>query len=175
MPDQGNLPTHCFHPWLPLRGFKAYRIERGVPAAVSFARRDIYQVCLVTATRNVCYSGEGADCNGHVLVFTSPNGATNWGSNSVTRAGYACLFTSEFLRKHPPLMSLLQSPLFGVGDVVVYPLNQAQANSMATLFGHILFAQSSDYVFKHELIANCLLLLGHEAVKRQPSPTGYGF
>jgi hypothetical protein len=172
MPDQGNSPNHCFHPWLPLKGFKAYRIEHGVPAAVSFARRDIYQVCLVTAKSRVCYSEKETEGNGHVLVFTKPNAAYSWGSNSQGQPGYNCLFTNEFLSKHPRLMSLLTSPLFGLGDIVVYPLTRAQNKSMAAIFQQILGAQDSHYVFKHELIVDCLYWLTHEALKMQSPANG---
>ncbi len=86
--------------------------------------------------------------------------------------GYSCLFTEAFLSRHSHLANFLQSPLFGLGDIAVCPLTRRQHQRVAAIFGQILLAQDSDYVFKHELIGNCLQVLIHEALKRQPSEKG---
>lgn len=174
MPDQEVLPTHFFPSCLPLKGFKAYQLERGVAAAVYFARRDLYQICLVNATSKVYYPpGVETAITGNVLVFAGPHAVYSWERISPAQSGYRCLFTEDFLSRHPRLMSFLQSPLLGLGDVAVYPLNGVQNKSIATIFQQILFAQDSAYAFRHELIANCLHVLTHEALKMQPSQIGY--
>ena len=169
MHDPGISSTHNFHSCPPLKGFKAYQLERGVTAAVSFARRDLYQICLVTATSRVCFQGEETVIDRNVLVFAPLNAVGSWESITQAKRGYCCLFTEEFLSRHTRLKSFLLPPLFGLGDLAVYSLNGAQTKSLALIFGQMLFAQDSDYVFKHELMANCLYLLLHEVCKMQPS------
>jgi hypothetical protein len=172
MHDQGGMPILYLHSPLPLKGFKAHKTEGGVTAHVAYARRDLYRLALVTARSRICYQGEERVIDGSFLFYAGPNAAYSWESPAQAQSGYSCLFTEAFLSRHPHLANFLQSPLFGLGDIAVCPLTGRQHQRVATIFGQILLAQDSDYVFKHELIGNCLHLLIHEALKRQPSEKG---
>ena len=172
MHSQGVLPVLCVHPHLPFKGFKACKIEQDVTAAVSDPRRDLYKISLITAKSRLCYQEEEIEIAGSVLFYASPHAAYSWESLSQVQSGYSCFFTEAFLRRLPRVTSFLQSPLLGLGDIAVYPLTQRQQEDIAAIFGQLLFAQDSNYVFKHELIASCLHLLIHEALKRLPLEKG---
>ncbi len=163
---QGVIPVLSIHPHRPFKGFKACELEREATAAISCQRRDLYKLCLITAKSKLCYQEEEIDIEGSVLFYASPHATYSWEGLSQVQSGYSCFFTEEFLRSHPRLTRLLQSPLLGLGDVAVFPLTQRQKEDIAAIFGQLLFAQDSGYVFKHELIGSCLHLLTHEALKR---------
>ena len=172
MHSQGVLPVLSVHSHLPFKGFKACELAREATAAVSCQRRDLYKLSLITAKSKLCYQEKEIDIEGSVLFYASPHAAYSWDSLSQVQSGYSCFFTEEFLRRHPYLTSFLQSPLLGLGDVAVFPLTQRQKEDIAAIFGQLLSAQDSGYVFKHELIGNCLHLLTHEALKRLPMDKG---
>ncbi len=157
-----------FHPYLQLKGFKAYKIELGLTTAPSYKRRDFYKLCLITAKSRICYGEEEMEIDGSVLFFASPKATYTWENTSQTQSGYSCIFTEEFLGTHPHLTIFLQSPIFGLGDIALCLLNQEQKKRMTTIFGQIYSAQDSDYFFRHELINNGLQVLIHEALKMQP-------
>jgi hypothetical protein len=172
MHSQGVSPVLSVHSHLPFKGFKACALDRDVTAAVSRQRRDLYKICLITAKSKLCYQEEEIDIEGSVLFYAGPHAAYSWESHSGEQSGYSCFFTEAFLRRHPRLISFLQSPLLGLGDVAVFPLTQRQKEDIAAVFGRLLSAQDSGYAFKHELIGNCLHLLTHEALKRLPVDKG---
>ena len=155
-------------PYLQLKGFKAYKIGLGLITALSYDRRDFYKLCLFTAKSRIYYQEEEIEIDGSVLFFASPKARYTWESNAQAESGYSCIFTEEFLVRHPHLAVFLQSPIFGLGDIALCLLNQEQNKRITTIFGQIYSAQDSDYFFKHELIDNCLHVLIHEALKMQP-------
>ena len=173
MSHSGVISISHFHPYLQLKGFKAYKIELGLPTALSYERRDFYKLCLITAKSRICYGEEEIEIDGSVLFFSSPKATYTWENTSQAQSGYSCIFTEEFLGRHPHLTIFLQSPIFSLGDIAICPLNQEQKKRMTTIFGQIYSAQDSDYFFKHELINNCLHVLIHEALKMQPSENSY--
>jgi hypothetical protein len=168
MSHSGVISISHFHPYLQLKGFKAYKTERDLTTALSYERRDFYKLCLITANCRIYYQGEEIEIDGSVLFFSSPKATYTWESTSQAQSGYSCIFTEEFLGSHPRLAIFLQSPIFGLGDIAICPLNQEQKKRITTIFGQIYSAQDSDYFFKHELINNCLQVLIHEALKMQP-------
>jgi hypothetical protein len=163
---QGVIPVLSIHPHRPFKGFKACALDRDVTATISCHRRDLYKLCLITAKSKLCYQEEEIDIEGSVLFYASPHATYSWEIHSQEQSGYSCFFTEEFLGRHPYLTSFLQSPLLGLGDVAVFPLTQRQKEDIAAIFGQLLSAQDSGYVFKHELIGSCLHLLTHEALKK---------
>lgn len=158
MPDHDSLPIHCFTPYLPLKGFKAYKTEC-CGNTVSCERKDVYKLCLISR-RGV---QEIAAMDENNLFFVSPQSAYLW--KEISGNGYVCLFTEDFLSKHLYLKNFLLSPLSGLGDMAFYHLNQLQYKHIAAIFQQILFAQNSGYIFKHELITSYLCLVIHEALK----------
>jgi hypothetical protein len=169
---QGVSPVLSVHSHLPFKGFKACALDREATVAVSCQRRDLYKLSLITAKSKLCYQEKEIGIEGSVLFYASPHAAYAWESLSQVQSGYSCFFTEEFLRRHSRLTSLLQSPLLVLGDVAVFPLTQRQKEDIAAIFGQLLSAQDSGYVFKHELIGSCLHLLTHEALKRLPMEKG---
>ncbi len=168
MSHSGVISISHFHPYLQLKGFKAYKTERGLTTAPSYKRRAFYKLCLITTKSRIYYGEEEIEIDGSILFFASPKATYTWESTSQAQSGYSCIFTEEFLRKHPRLAIFLQSPIFGLGDIALCPLNQEQKKHMTTIFGQIYSAQDSDYFFRHELINNGLHVLIHEALKMLP-------
>lgn len=165
----GVVSISHFHPCQKLKGFKASKIKHGLPAALSNKRRDFYKICLITTKSRLWYGEEETEIDGSFLFYVSPKAFYTFERFSQGQSGYSCLFTEEFLSRHPQLAIFLQSPIFGLGDIALCPLNQEQKERMATIFGQIVSTQDSEYVFKHELISNCLHVLIHEALKMHPS------
>ncbi|QHT65189.1 hypothetical protein GXP67_00115 [Rhodocytophaga rosea] len=123
---------------------------------------------MITAKSRIYYGEEEIEIDGSVLFYASPNATYRWENTSLAQSGYSCTFTEAFLRRHPHLGAFLHSPIFGLGDIALCPLNQEQKKHMTAIFGQIYSAQDSDYFFKHELINNGLHVLIHEALKMQP-------
>ncbi len=168
MSHSGVISISHFHPYLQLKGFKAYKTGLSPTTVLSWKRRDFYKLCLFTAKSRIYYGEEEIEINGSVLFFASPKATYTWESTFQTQSGYSCIFTEEFLRHHPRLAIFLHSPIFGLGDIALCPLNQKQKKRMTTIFAQIYSAQDSDYFFRHELINNGLQVLIHEALKMQP-------
>jgi hypothetical protein len=135
---------------------------------MSYKRGDFYKLCLITAKSRIYYGEEAIEIDGSVLFFASPKATYTWEITSQAQSGYSCIFTEEFLGKHPRLAIFLQSPIFGLGDIALCPLNQEQKKRLTTIFAQIYSAQDSDYIFRHELINNGLQVIIHEALKMQP-------
>ncbi len=168
MSHSGVISVPHFHPYLQLKGFKAYKTEFGLTPALSYVRRDFYKLCLITTKSRIYYGEEEIEIDGSILFFASPKAMYTWESNSQAQRGYSCIFTEEFLGRHPHLAIFLQSPIVALGDIALCPLNGEQKKHITTIFKQIYSAQYSDYFFKHELIINGLHVLIHEALKMLP-------
>lgn len=168
MSHSGVISISHFHPCLQLKGFKVYKIELGLTTALSYKRRDFYRLCLITAKSRMYYGEEETEFDGSTLFFASPEATYTWESISQAQSGYSCIFTEEFLGRHPRLAIFLQSPIVALGDIALCPLNGEQKKHITTIFAQIYSAQYSDYFFKHELINNGLHVLIHEALKILP-------
>jgi hypothetical protein len=162
-----------FYPNQQLKGFKAHKIALGLTTALFYERRDFYKLCLITAKSRIYYQEEEIEIDGSVLFFASPKATYTWETTSQAQSGYSCIITEEFLGRHPHLAIFLQSPIVGLGDIALCPLNQEQQKRITTIFAQIYSAQYSDYFFRHELINNGLHVLIHEALKMQSSENSY--
>jgi AraC family transcriptional regulator, transcriptional activator of pobA len=147
------------------KGFKAYKTEFGLTPALSYKRRDFYKLCLITTNSKFYYGEEEIEIDGSILFFASPKAMYTWESTSQVQSGYSCVFTEEFLGRHPRLAIFLQSPIVALGNIALCPLNGEQKKHITTIFAQIYSAQYSDYFFRHELINNGLQVLIHEALK----------
>jgi AraC family transcriptional activator of pobA len=166
MRDQGVFPIFYFHSCPPLKGFKAYKLERSMTASPD-ERRDLYRICLLTPKTIFRSTGDETEFEDSVLFFARPQDTSPLEIISQTQSGYRCLFTEDFLHSHPRLAIFLQSPLLGLRDSAVSPLDQTQKKRLSAIFEQILLVINSDYVFKRDLLGNYLHLLIHEALKRQ--------
>ncbi|HEY9261446.1 helix-turn-helix domain-containing protein [Chitinophaga sp.] len=154
---------------LKLKGFKVYEVKSGVNAVPSYSRRDFYKICINTGKNLIHYADRGIETEGTILFFGNPHIPYSWEIISSDYSGYACVFTEGFLKGHERLESLQQSPLFKLGGTPIFQLDESQRSFMTSLFQRMLAEQSTDYIFKEELIGNYIHLMIHEALKMQPT------
>jgi AraC family transcriptional regulator, transcriptional activator of pobA len=154
---------------LKLKGFKVYEVKSGVNAVPTYSRRDFYKICINTGKNLIHYADRGIETEGTILFFGNPHIPYSWEIISSDYSGYACVFTEGFLKGHERLESLQQSPLFKLGGTPIFQLDEGQRSFMDSLFQRMLAEQSTEYIFKEELIGNYIHLMIHEALKMQPA------
>jgi AraC family transcriptional activator of pobA len=153
---------------LKLKGVKVYEIEPAVNPVPSYSRRDFYKICLVSGNSLVHYADKSIEFNGPVLFFANPHIPYSSELLAKEQHGFACLFTEDFLKANERSDSLQQSPLFKIGGTPVFSLNSEQEAFMTTIFQKMMAEQSTDYLFKNDLIRNYIHLIIHEALRMQP-------
>jgi len=154
---------------LKLKGFKVHELPASVNIPVSQGRRDFYKMGLVTGDMTVNYGDKLLELNNTVLFFVNPNVRHSVVRRGKKISGYACLFTETFMTNSERTGILKNAPLFHTGDTPVIKLNTEQAAFMAAIFQKMLAVHNGDYVYKGELIRNCIALIIHEALRIQPS------
>lgn len=154
---------------LKLKGVKVYEIEPAVNPVPSYSRRDFYKICLVSGNSLVHYADKSIEFNGTVLFFANPHIPYSSELLAKEQYGFACLFTEDFLKANERSDSLQQSPLFKIGGTPVFSLADEQEAFMTTIFQKMMAEQSSDYLFKNDLIRNYIHLIIHGALRMQPA------
>lgn len=156
---------------LKLKGFKVYAVDRPCTTKPHFARRDYYKVMLLTTRARLHYAHQSWLLDGTYLLFFNPHLPYALEMLADYRYGYLCLFTEEFITALDRLESLPQSPLFKIGSLPLFQLQEEQIPFMAGIFEKMLAAQEADYPFKGELVRTYLQLAIHEALQLQPAET----
>ena len=154
---------------LKLKGFKVHELPASVNIPVPQGRRDFYKMGLVTGDMTINYGDKLLELNDTVLFFVNPNVRHSVVRRGKKITGYACLFTETFMTNSERTGILKNAPLFHIGDTPVIKLNTEQAAFMAGIFQKMLAVHNGDYVYKGELIRNCIALVIHEALRIQPS------
>ncbi len=156
---------------LKLKGFKVHELPVSSHTTVSPGRRDFYKMGLITGDSDmiVSYGDKILQINDTVLLFINPNVPHSVVRHSKKTTGYACLFTEAFITGKHRSEILKSSPLFHIGDSPVIQLNSEQAAFMTGIFQKMLAVYSGNYLYKGELIRNCVELVIHEALRIQPS------
>jgi AraC family transcriptional regulator, transcriptional activator of pobA len=153
---------------LKLKGFKVYEIETGVNRVPTYSRRDYYKICILCARTQIHYANRSIEFNTPSLFFANPHVPYSAEVLDEKQVGYSCLFSEEFLKSNDRSESLQESPLFKIGANPVFSLDDSQKIFVEGIFQKMLSEQSTDYVYKNELIRNYINLLIHEALKMQP-------
>ncbi len=156
---------------LKLKGFKVYEIETGVNPVPTYSRRDFYKICLVNGHSLIHHADKSIEMNGTFLFFGNPHIPYSSELIEPKQHGYACLFTEEFLKAHDRSESFQESPLFKIGSAPVFSLNDEQKAFITAIFQRMITEESSDYLFKNDLVRNYINLIIHEALKMQPAET----
>ncbi len=157
---------------LKLKGFKIHEISGMEKPPLTKGRRDFYKVGLVTGNMTVYNGDRISEIKGTVLFFVNPNVPHSVVNHSKKTAGYACLFTEDFITGRERTEILKNSPLCDFDSNPVIPLNKEQAEFMRGLFQKMLSVHRGDYDYKNELLKNCIELILHEALRIQPSQNG---
>ena len=169
MKSENNPQTTDFNSELRLKGFKAYEIEGESKVVRTYNRKDFYKICLNTGRNIIHYAEKSFETNGPILFFGNPHIPYSWEIISADYAGYACLFSEDFLRHGDRSKSLQESPFFKLGGTPILDLSKEQRDFIATIFQKMIAEQQTDYIFKDELIQNYINLIIHEALKMHPS------
>jgi len=154
---------------LKLKGFKVYPLDAEASGAPKYNRRDFYKVCTLNAEYIIHYADRSILLDGTSLFFANPHIPYSVELLSGKQSGYACLFTEDFLQTTERSESLQESPLFKIGGNPVFALSTEQVAFVNTLFKKMLDEQSTDYLYKNDLIRNYINLIIHEALKMQPA------
>ncbi|NML65993.1 AraC family transcriptional regulator [Hymenobacter sp. RP-2-7] len=154
---------------LKLSGFKAYEVDTAAGPSHPYRRRDFYKVALVTSHCTVHYADRSIELNGTCLMFANPHIPYAIELHEPRLMGYSCLFTEAYMRENDRSESLQQSPLFKVGGTPIFHLSAEQTAYAKGIFQKILAEQSTDYLYKGDLIRTYLQLLIHEALRMQPT------
>jgi len=154
---------------LKLKGLKVYEIANSVSRAPTFNRRDFYKVAILQGQGIIRYADKSIELNGASLYFSNPHVPYSFELLEGDQTGYACLFTEQFLAASDRSDTIAESPLFRIGASPVFALTQEQTEFVTLLFKKMLEEQSTDYLYKNDLIRNYINLLIHEALKMKPS------
>lgn len=154
---------------LKIIGFKAYEVDTAFSSGPKYRRRDFYKVALVTSHCTVQYADRSIELNGTCLMFANPHIPYAIELHEPRLTGYSCLFTEAYMRENDRSESLQQSPLFKVSGTPIFHLSEAQTAYTKGIFQKILAEQSTDYLYKGDLIRTYLQLLIHEALRMQPT------
>ena len=157
-----------FNKELKLKGFKVFQIESDGAATRIYSRKDFYKICLTTGKSIIDYADKSFGQDGTVLFFGNPHIPYSWKTITTCYVGYTCLFSEEFL-KSDRSESLQHSPLFKIGGTPILKITEQQQEFLSTLFKKMIEEQSTEYVYKDDLIRNYINLIIHEALKLQPS------
>ncbi|MDX2285252.1 MAG: helix-turn-helix transcriptional regulator [Bacteroidia bacterium] len=154
---------------LKLKGFNVFQIESDGQETRVYSRKDFYKICLTTGRSIIHYSDRSFEMDGTILFFGNPHIPYSWQTISSSYAGYACLFSEEFLKQGGRSESLQQSPLFKLGGTPIFNLQDEQRVYVSSIFRNMMEEQQSAYLYKDDLIRNYISLIIHEALKLQPS------
>ncbi|MBR10452.1 MAG: AraC family transcriptional regulator [Rickettsiales bacterium] len=159
---------------LKLQGFKAYEVGHSINSIPSYSRRDFFKVCISTGKNRIQYANRGIETDGTILFFGNPHIPYSWDVISIEHTVYACLFTEMFLGTTKS-ESLHNSPFFRIGGTPIYYVNEEQRLFLNSIFEKMIAEQSSDYVYKEEMMRNYINMITHEALKLEPSDHYYQF
>jgi AraC family transcriptional regulator, transcriptional activator of pobA len=153
---------------LKLKGFSIHEIENTANPLPYYSRRDFYKICIVTGKNLIQYADREIEIDGTFLFFGNPHIPYSSQVLSEKQTGYGCLFTEDFIKGHERSESLQQSPLFKIGGTPVLSVTNGQAAFITMIFQKMQSEQTTEYMFKAELIRNYIFLIIHEALKLQP-------
>jgi AraC family transcriptional regulator, transcriptional activator of pobA len=158
-----------FNNELKLKGFNVFQIEDDANGVRNYSRKDFYKICLTTGQSIINYADRSFDMKGTILFFANPNIPYSWETISRSYVGYTCLFSEDFYKPSDRTESLQQSPLFKIGGTPIFHITEEKREFLNGIFRNMIVEQSTDYVFKDDLIRNYINLIIHEALKLQPA------
>ncbi|WP_343670976.1 AraC family transcriptional regulator [Chitinophaga sp.] len=159
----------CIGADLRSKGFKVHVVFDIVPAAEVPARRDYYKIVMVTGDFLLKFGDKTVEINGTYLFFANPNVHHTIVPRSLTRSGYACAFTEDFIAGRELTNLVQHSPLFRSSESPILPLNTEQVAFLTGIYRKMLTVYNSDYEHRDELLRNCIELIIHEALQVQPA------
>jgi AraC family transcriptional activator of pobA len=150
---------------LKLRGFKVSwsKVPKGMPTA--FGRRHFHLILLSMGSSKIHYDDHVVTLDGVYLYFASSRVPYSTEILSENHSGYSCVFTEEFIKPIERLESLRQSPLLKVSSMPAFKLDEQQQSRLAGIFDAMIAADSTDYLYKDDLMRNYIQQIVHEALQ----------
>jgi AraC family transcriptional activator of pobA len=147
------------------RGFKLSwnKVPKG--EATAFGRRHFYLILLSIGNSKIHYADHTINLNGVYLFFA--NSRTPYATEilSEQHTGYSCVFTEEFIKPIERLENLQQSPLFQLNENPAFKLDEEQQIKFSGIFDTMITADSTDYLYKDDLMRTYIQFLIHEALQ----------
>ncbi len=136
-----------------------------------YSRRDYFKIWTVQGESVLHYANKTIHITQPALIFSNPLVPYSFERLSEHMSGYIFIFTDEFFKGDNRQESILQSPLFQVGNNSVYFLNEPQLHTISGIYEKMIEEFNTDYIYKYDVIKNYGNLIIHEALKMQPALT----
>ena len=153
---------------LSLKGFNVHEIDNTATSNANYSRRDFYKICITTGNLLIQYADREIITTGTFLFFGNPHIPYSTQLLTGKQVGYGCLFTEQFIKGNDRSESLQESPLFKIGGTPVLAINEEQKKFIELIFQKMQSEQDTEYLYKAELIRNCINMIVHESLKLQP-------
>lgn len=169
MSEPEQFPGPALKSILRHRGFKVSwnKVPSGRPTA--FGRRHFFLILLSVGNSKIHYGDHVAHLDGVYLYFANSRVPYSTEIISENHSGYSCVFTEEFLKPIERLESIRQSPLFKTDSAPAFKLDEAQQASLAAIFDTMIAADSTDYLYKDDLMRSYIQLIVHNALQMRPA------
>lgn len=164
-----EFPGTALKTVLKQRGFKVSwsNVPKGEPTA--FGRRHFHLILLSIGSSRIHYDDQIIPLDGVYLFFANSRVPYSTEILSDTHCGYSCVFTENFIKPLERLESLQQSPLFKVSGTPAFKLDTAQQARLSGIFDEMIAHDSTDYLYKDDLMRNYIQLIIHEALQMRPA------
>lgn len=150
---------------------KSFKVAETTPTAyppLSYGRRDFYRILIATGDYTIFYGDQTIGIKGACLFFTNPHVPYSVAHHSIKNNGYACLFSEAFMAGRESTEILQSSLLFRFEGNPVIPLNNEQADFIASIFQKMLSIHTGNYDYKEGALRNYVNIIIHEALRIQP-------
>lgn len=162
------FPSPQLQAALKLAGFKVSRNSAASSRLTAFGRRHFYKIVLSVGKVTLHYGDHITHLNGVYLFFANPRIPYAAEVTAGRTGSYSCVFTEGFLQPIERLDSVQRSPLFTFNGTPAFKLNKQQQTALTNIFEGMIAAETSDYVYKGDLIRSYIQQIIHEALHIQP-------
>lgn len=169
MKTTDQFPNPALKSILKQRGFKVSwnEVKKSDPSA--FGRRHFYLILLSIGNSKIQYNDRTFHLNGVYLFFASSRIPYSTEIIAENQTGYSCVFTEDFIKPLERLENLQHSPLFQLNSNPAFELKSEQQARLTTFFDAMIAGDSSDYLYKDDLMRTYIELIIHEALQMRPA------
>jgi AraC family transcriptional activator of pobA len=164
-----EFPGLALQSVLQLRGFKVSwnKVPKSGPSV--FSRRHFSLILLSIGNSKIHYDDRVFHLNGVYLFFANARVPYATEILSENHTGYSCVFTENFIKPLERLESLQQSPLFKTSGMPAFKLDSQQQARLTAIFDTMIVNDTTDYLYKDDLMRNYIQLIIHEALQMRPT------
>lgn len=164
-----EFPDPALKALLKLRGFKVSRSNVPKSGPSPFGRRHFYLIFLSIGESKMHYDDHVFHLNGVYLFFANSRVPYATEILADNHTGYSCVFTESFIKPLERLESFQQSPLYKVSGTPAFKLDEQQQVRLTEIFETMIANDSTDYLYKDDLMRNYIQLIIHEALHMRPT------